>query len=731
MSKLSKKMLAAFLAVVMAIPTLLVMPFSAQAVTEWTPIASSDFTKLSEAVTNGSLGEVPTYNDMGKAMTWSTGLWTGNGNAELSADGALYIPDGYIYLSGYETGLVPISGVSNWKIDVGFRFKNITENDIHVTDGYHADEEHCFIKMYSGTDALTNPAYAKHENCYFEQNANGLCYAGDKTAGKGSEDPDNAICTGSKYLEAEQNYHYVAEFTEGTLFVYITNDEGEVVQYVLETDDEDFIQALQSSSNVTSIKLGDDDNAAYYRSLEYRNITFYSGEETGTAEDRMLEAIELYETKMSGTYIFSDMAEAYDAYVAANKAYDAWKYGNKDINLDTYSKALRKKTVNMFPWRYDGYENGVTPWFANDSGDNALYAANGVGNILHWENAQKYTNTVANVTIELWQPANTVLLLDGFKTPAMPVMGVAQKTTGKSRYIYQLYPSASSSSNANSPYFRLGTVNGETAWYGHNGNTNRNYDWTWSISDTDSLGRIKGEAGDPSTSTRLEMSRSWTTNYWGSFANVMKFVGTQNEALKSYTIDWYRVSGDDPNDTGYFTPDAQVKVLNYKALLDLMQDTSNMALLNIPEETYTQGGLRPILEAYDLATSVDITSYDYNNNSDVEAAGNAIQQAADAFGTVSVSQDVAGYDALRSAIKAKKTTYEAGSEGYTPESWATFAAAYEAAVAIFENIQETGYNDAANAQAKADALNAAELVTIVEKVDSAELDIAIDEADDA
>jgi len=731
MRKLSKRLLAVVLSVIMAVPTLLVMPFAAEAVTEWTPIASSDFTKLSEAVTNGSLGQVPTYNDMGNAMTWSTGLWTGNGNAELSSDGALYIPDGYIYLSGYETGLVPISGVSNWKINVGFRFKNITENDVHVTDGYHADEEHCFIKMYYGTDALTNPENAKHDHCYFEQNANGLCYSYDATAGKGSEDPDNAICTGSKFLEPGVNYQYVAEYTEGTLFVYITNESGEIVQYVLETDDEDIISSLANPASITSIKLGDDDNAAYYRSLEYRNVTFYSGTETGTPEDRMQEAIELYETKMSGVYIFSGMADAYDKYVDAYKAYDAWKYGDKDIDLDTYSRALRKATVNMFPWRYDGYENDVTPWFENDSGDNALYAANGVGNILHWENAQKYTNTNAGVTIELWQPANTVLLLDGFKTPAMPVMGVAQKTVSKSRYIYQLYPSASSSDNANSPYFRLGTVNGETAWYAHNGNTNRNYDWIWSISSTDNLGRIKGEAGEPSTSTRIEMSRNWFTNYWASFANVMKFVGNQSDYLHSYNISWYRVSGDDPNDTGYMTTDATVQVLNYKALLDLMQSATNMSLLNIPEETYTQGGLRPILEAYDLATSVDITSYDYNNSSDVTAAGNAIAQAAAAFNSASVTQDVPGYDALRSAIKAKKSTYAAGSEGYTPESWAAFAQAYEDAAAIFENIQTTGYNDAANAQAKADALNAAELVTIVEKVDSSALEIAIDEADDA
>ena len=734
MRHLSKKLLAVLLSVVMAIPTLLVVPFSAEAVTEWTAVASSDFTQLTNAVSNGSLGSVPTYDGKGSAMEWSTGAYIGNGEVTVSSNG-LFVPDGYIYLSGYEGSGVPIKNSSNWKMEVGFRFRNVTENDVHVTDGYHADEEHCFIKMYNGTAALSAPENALHDACYFEQNANGQVYAGNYTVGEGATNPDNAVCTGSKNLDAETEYKYVAEFSDGVFKAYIQDENGGYVQFINETDDEDFIGALSNTSAVNSIKLGDDNNSAFFRSLEYKYIVFSTGVQTGTVEDQMKEAIELYETKMGGD-IFTGMTAAYDAYVQANKVYDAWKYGDgtvTDSDLEAAATALRKKSVAMKQWSYNGY-SGVTPWYDGDSGDNSAYANNGVANILYWQNAENVaSNKNANVTIDIWLPSRTVLLLDGVKTPAMPVMAFAKMDVNKNRYVYNLYPCVSSSDNTNSSYFRLGTVNNETAWYGHNGTNDRSRDWIWGVTSSDSLGRPKGEAGTD-TSKRLQLSKSgtiWITYYWASMANVMKFVGNQSNALESYSLNWSRLTGDQASDTNIFSSSNSIQVLNYKMLLDKMNDGANINKINVAEDTYTQGGLRSLLAAYDQATAVDITSYDYSSDSGVNAAGEAINSAVSAFNSASVTEDVAGYDALRKALGAKKVTYDGGSEGYTEESWAAFAQAYEAAQAIFTNIQTTGYNDGANAKAKADALNAVELVTKVEKVNTESLETSINEAVEA
>ncbi|MBR1763310.1 MAG: hypothetical protein IJ731_08115, partial [Eubacterium sp.] len=455
------------------------------------------------------------------------------------------------------------------------------------------------------------------------------------------------------------------------------------------------------------------------------------------ATARIDDAILYYEQAMDGR-IRVNMTAAYDAYVEANKARDAYKYGNVDVDLDAYADTLNAAVDNMTEWSYNGITS-VTPYFGDDSGDNSAYANNGVGNILYWGSplegdGAKYTSgTIANVEIELWYPANTVLLLDGKKTPAMPVMSMAKKNTGKNRYVYQIYPCKSATDNSASPNFKMGTTADNSLWYGSNGNANRNKNWIWTIGRTSGTdtGRVKGEPGTNSTETALNMSRWGLTNYWASIANVLRFYGTQSEYSKAYTIDWYAVSGDEANDTRFMSPTMQVHVLNYKALLDTMQGTSKMAYLSVSENTYTQGGLRNVLAAYDQATAFNVNSYDYSNTSNVAAAASVIEAADTALKAATATTDSANYENLRKAINAKKSTYEAGAEGYTTESWATFAEAYENAVDVFENIQTTGYNDAAGAQDKADALNGAVLVPNVEKVDSTQLELAINEAETA
>jgi hypothetical protein len=732
MKKMTKRMIAVLLSVIMAMPTLLVMPFAAEAVTEWTAVASSDFTQA-PAVSNGSLGAVPTYDGKGSAMTWSTACWTGNGEVSKSSDGALYVPDGYIYLSGYEGGAVPIKNSSNWRIELGFRFKDVQENGVHVTDGYHADEEHCFIKMYNNTAALTNPENALHDACYFEQNANGQVYAGNYTVGEGIGNPDNAVCTGSKNLTAGEDYKYVAEFSDGIFKAYIQDENGAYVQFINETDDEDFVGALANTANVNSIKFGDDNNSAFFRSLEYRYVVFSTGVETGTVEDKMKEAIELYETKMGGD-IFTGMTDAYDAYVAANKVYDAWKYGDgtvTDSELEAAATTLRKKSVAMKQWAYAG-TSSVTPdkWYDGDSASNTVAFSHGVANVLYWQApSQVASNTYESVQIDVWAPSRTVLLLDGVNTPAMPIMAFAKKTANKSRYVYHLYPCVSTSDATNSSDFKLGVTSTNPDWYGHTNDWDFTRDWTWGIQDGNQDAMVKGESGEDS-SKRLQMYKpSSNTHRWAAMTNVLRFVGNQSATTQTYSsLAWHRLTGDQASNNTFFTSSNSITVVNYKKLLDKINDASNLNTINVAEDTYTQGGLRSLLVAYDQATSFNINDYDFSSDSGVSAAGNAIDSVVAAFNNATVTEDVAGYDALRKAIAAKQVTYRGGSEGYTEESWAAFAEAYEAAEAIFTNIQTTGYNDAANAKAKADALNAVEPITKVEKVDTTNLEMAINEA---
>ena len=254
---------------------------------EWKPIASSDFTKVTQVTTNESLGEIPTYNGMGNPMEWSTGVYTDNGYVSQSDDGALYIPDGYMYLSDYSGGSVPINGHSKWKIDFGFRLK--TNN----SDEYYKDiGRYCFMKLFVYTNALSNPpqsdtvdANEMYKYCYFAQNANGICYSWEEDYSAGTQSAETSVSTGSPYINIGENYHYIAQFDGERFIAYITDENGSVVQQIVDTTDSTFIQRLNniSTETITSMKIGDDNNSYFFRGLEYRNITFYAGDFADTS----------------------------------------------------------------------------------------------------------------------------------------------------------------------------------------------------------------------------------------------------------------------------------------------------------------------------------------------------------------------------------------------------------------------------------------------------------------
>lgn len=293
MKKLTKKILSTVLAAAMVVTMIPMGAFVAEAATTWTTIASSNFCNatITAGTTNGdrnyeSLGYLPTYNG-GSAMSWGRYNYVGWGTASASlsgSDNALYIPDGFIYLDGYSEGCVPITGTSRWKIDVGFRFKTTNSGD----DKYYSDgsDRYSFLKMYVFESDLSRPNRKNAAYCYFSQNANGVGYSWeDDGHNVGTKSQATSITTGNGNLDVNTNYHYVAEFTGNYFRAYITDDNGTVVQNIINTNESTFISRLKNCENhrINSIKLGDDDDDMYFKGLEYRNITFYRGTEVADA----------------------------------------------------------------------------------------------------------------------------------------------------------------------------------------------------------------------------------------------------------------------------------------------------------------------------------------------------------------------------------------------------------------------------------------------------------------
>ena len=480
------------------------------------------------------------------------------------------------------------------------------------------------------------------------------------------------------------------------------------------------------------------------------------------AQTNLENAIAAYESKMDGT-IWLNMTDAYDAYVEANKALDAYKYGNASIDLSSYTENLISKTEAMTFWKQqyakkfiDVISTGNQAFPDDSTGDIDLvrYHQYCCQNVLAWQRADESRGskisggTIGSTDIELWCYPNVVLLVDDSgNAPQFPILAMAMKNAYNStRWIWQLYPSKSLEDNSNSSDFRLtDNWHASTTYYW----SNRNYNWTWTmgleagnaVQEQDNgegnMGFAMGQAGAVSQTYR---TRLYHDGRWISMANVVRFAGQFDGYYKTYNgMPFYRNSGANAGDeTGYINATYPIHVIRYDRLLNTMKQTKS-GFLNILENTYTQGGLRDVLLAYDNATKVDPINVNYTENlSNVERIGNIIKEADEALISAAAVEDSAGYANLRKAMNSKKSVYEAGSEGYKAASWRGFKDAYEASQNFFANVLEAGYNSSADEQATseyaqrlADYLNNYELETIYDKVDTAELEMLIEEADDA
>ena len=480
------------------------------------------------------------------------------------------------------------------------------------------------------------------------------------------------------------------------------------------------------------------------------------------SQNALENAIAAYESKMDGT-IWLNMTDAYDAYVEANKALDAYRYGGASFDLSSYTDNLLSKTAAMTKWKQqyakkfiDVISTGNQAFPDDSTGDTDLvrYHQYCCQNVLAWQRADESRGskisggTIGSTDIELWCYPNVVLLVDDSgNAPQFPILAMAMKNAYKStRWIWQFYPAKSLEDNSNNSDFRL-TDNWHASTTYNLGN--RNYNWTWTmgleagnaVQEEDNgegnMGFAMGQAGAVSQTYR---TRLYHDGRWISMANVVRFAGQFDGYYKTYNgIPFYRNSGENAGDeTGYINATYPIHVIRYDRLLNTMKETKS-GFLNVSEKTYTQGGLRDILLAYDTATAVDPINVNYTDNlANVERIGNIIAQADEALISATAVEDAAGYENLRKAMNSKKGTYESGYEGYKADSWKGFTDAYEASENFFADVLVYGYNSSSNEQATslyaqrlADYLSNYELETIYDKVDTAELEMLINEADDA
>lgn len=441
---------------------------------------------------------------------------------------------------------------------------------------------------------------------------------------------------------------------------------------------------------------------------------------------------------------YSNVEPAYNAYVDVQEAIDAYYYGGADVStLHDAVDALNTASDQMTD--FTGYTGTAIPTFPNSTADDMReYAGAGFNNVLYASQATAVTTggPTGGVQHNVYYAPDAVLLYDGQNDVILPVMMSANKDNSgnahdKNRYIWSCYPS-DSSGNDDADWALVGQ------WQSGNGN-DANWNWNWwsgLYNNTNShagYNRATGYEGTFSTSMRSgaipnsssEGALWWVTYYAGAplyMSNALKLNTVPDDYNDEYTLYWYTTTGGDNNaDDSTVQASSSIKVINYKTLTDaIAQNGSKMKSIDL--KNYSEGGLSAYIQAMDTATSFDPNSYFTSGDGSAACVSN-MRKAVSAVNSASTTNtNSAEYAALRAAMDAKMAAYNNGvNEGYTEDSYSELAAAYEEAMRVMAAVASSGYTDTQGAQTAADALNAVDLVTDAEKVDTAALEAVIDE----
>lgn len=438
------------------------------------------------------------------------------------------------------------------------------------------------------------------------------------------------------------------------------------------------------------------------------------------------DAMNAYEARMDGT-VYVNMANAYNAYVNAQKAKDAVKYGDKTVDIDAVAASLTAATNEMTPYT-EPVANATHASRDADGAINADYAKN----LLYAEKqavvADK-TNTGSwsmKYQVQIVQSPSTIALYDGTNDILLPVFAFwfYDQTGTSNRGMFALYPTNNESGD---PVTDNSNFNLVEAWHGSENGT---ADWNAAWNDGNRIGCYHS-----SVNQTIQQSQT-NRKKWNRAANYMKYIGGASgfsNGMKTVVPGWYGFSGkgaSKDNERHYLQNAGTIYVVDYASLKTAIANKKSL----LPSVTTAKhGGAASLISAFDAATGAASNLKGITPATVTERA-KALSDATSAINSASVAADETGYAALRTAMDSSKSTYKnADSTKYTADSWQAFARAYETARDIFANIQTNGYNNSADAQAKADALKKAfaALKTNEVKADTSALETVIDNADDA
>lgn len=284
---LTKRIIAVFISVVMLATSLPFVAFGADdsivaPQTEWSLVASTDFRALGSGADFGAnvTGECPTTPEGGNPITWTAvtdSQFSDYGTTVTVTDEGLYIPSGYMYMSGYgDNSGLPIKGAQSFKIDVEFTLHHDTYGAWGTTSNAG---RRAFATIGTTTTLgfenkdLTDSTYA------YTQDLMGATYSYGQTIYDRNATNYNIAANNSR-LTNDEMYHYIVQYAHGYVRTYITNSTGRVMMSYA---------GKQTSINtpaLTSFCLGADNTASSYYGMgvTYGSVKFYTGVDNTTVK---------------------------------------------------------------------------------------------------------------------------------------------------------------------------------------------------------------------------------------------------------------------------------------------------------------------------------------------------------------------------------------------------------------------------------------------------------------
>ncbi len=498
-------------------------------------------------------------------------------------------------------------------------------------------------------------------------------------------------------------------------------------------------------------------------------------------------AIEDYEEKMNGM-IYTNMKAAYDAYVEAYKTYDKYYYtkdagGVTDQDVDDATSKLIKATNDMEQWSgvtTDPNDPANTQIIGNpityatlgdgddvfrkyesdwNDGDNAkthnklLYVQKGA------EIASKYTgddqdgnhqyeNTNAPQqsagSVGIYYPTVVAVLDAKDGKPTLPVAAFIARANNNN--FWGLYPAENTAMDStvfscpmewkgrtgdslDFPWNFYGYTDGEWGW-----------DWTRYVP-AKMMEAFPGLAAGGDYNTKgNKATDKWMANYLQIDISGLGVGSDGNPVYAgSLTTAWYA----NVNGTGVEIPantNSPIYVVDYNAILNAI--LANRMKLSIGEtDTYANGGLGDVIDAFDAAMAFNPASYDYSDTANtINTVNGKMKDIVDNLNNKNKTPDPSEYAALRQSIDNQRSVYESHVvyEGNTEsgfqhteehgESWNKFVEVYDAARTAMSKAATSGYNDAEGAKKAADDLTAFELQASTPRVNTSMLEYVINNA---